>query len=36
LLKIPPKTKAISIQATEEGFEKSRDLFMEYFGEEDE
>ena len=29
-----PKTKAISIQVTEEGFEKSRELFMEYFGEE--
>ncbi|MBT3315649.1 MAG: hypothetical protein HN390_13655 [Anaerolineae bacterium] len=27
-----PKTKAISIQVTEEGFEKSKTLFMEYFG----
>jgi hypothetical protein len=29
-----PKTKAISIQVTEEGFRKSKALFMEWFGEE--
>ncbi len=28
-----PKTKALSIQVTEEGFEKARYLFMEHFGE---
>ena len=28
-----PKTKALSIQITDEGFERSRALFIEYFGE---
>jgi hypothetical protein len=29
-----PKTKALSIKVTEEGFERSKDLFLKHFGQE--